>query len=109
MSDNVGYAQHDEGSKTPHSLNINTLDYHQYKKLYNSFTGEESHMLDVDFVSNPEKTRSKYLDMYERVHADVVYTNRFDENSNLSTTYFGQTKMIRETKIKAEEKFPITE
>ena len=38
----------------------------------------------------------------------MVYTNRFYENSNLSTTYLGQTKMTRETKIKAEESFPIT-
>ena len=37
-----------------------------------------------------------------------MYTNRFDENSDLSTTYLGQTKMTRETKIKAEEKFPTT-
>ena len=38
----------------------------------------------------------------------MVYTNRFDEISDLSTTYLGQTKMTRETKIKAEESFPIT-
>ena len=38
----------------------------------------------------------------------MVYTKRFDENSDLSTTYLGQTKMTRDTKIKAEEKFPIT-
>ena len=46
--------------------------------------------------------------MYEGVHAEMLYTNRFDENSDLNTTYLGQTKMTRETRIKAEEKFPIT-
>ena len=109
LSNNVRYVQHDERSKTPHSLDMNTLDYCQYKRLYNSLKGEESHMLDVDFGSNPETMRSNYLDMYEGVQADVVYTNRFDENSDLSSTYLGQTKMTRETKIKAEEKIPITE
>ena len=39
----------------------------------------------------------------------MVYTNRCDENSDLCTTYLGQTNMTRETKIKAEESFPITE
>ena len=39
---------------------------------------------------------------------DMVYTNRFDENSDLSTTYLGQTKMTRDTKIKPEESFHIT-
>ena len=38
----------------------------------------------------------------------MVYTNRFDENFDSSTTYLGQTNMPRETKIKAEESFPIT-
>ena len=33
---------------------------------------------------------------------------KFNENSDLSTAYLGQTKMTRDTKIKAEEKFPIT-
>ena len=42
-------------------------------------------MLDVDFGSNPETMNSNYLDMYEGVHTDVVYTNIFDENSDLST------------------------
>ena len=65
-------------------------------------------MLDVDFGINPETMKSNYLDMYEGVHADVVFTNRFDENSDLRTTCLGQTKMTRETKIKAEEKILIT-
>ena len=38
----------------------------------------------------------------------MVYANKFNENSDLSTTYLGQTKMTRETKIKAEERFAIT-
>ena len=50
----------------------------------------------------------KYLDSYEDVYVDMIHTNRFDENSDLSTTYLGQTKMNRNTKIKAKEGFPIT-
>ena len=53
--------------RTPHSLDINTLDYCQYKRLYNSLKEEESHMLDVDFGCNPETMRSNYLNMYEGV------------------------------------------
>ena len=42
------------------------------------------------------------------MYAEMVYTNKFNENSNLRTTYLGQTRMTRDTKIKAEERFPIT-
>ena len=38
----------------------------------------------------------------------MVYDNKFNENSDLSMTYLGQTEMTRDTKIKAEERFPIT-
>ena len=65
-------------------------------------------MLDVDFGINPEMMKSNYLDTYGGVYSEMVYTNRFDENSDLSTTYLGQMKMTRETRIKAEEKIPIT-
>ena len=38
----------------------------------------------------------------------MVYANKFNENSDLSTRYLGQTKITRDTKIRAEERFPIT-
>ena len=64
--------------------------------------------MDVDFGLYPDMLKSKYLDMYEGVYAEMVYTNEFNENSDLSTTYLGQTRMTRDTKIKAKERFPIT-
>ena len=42
------------------------------------------------------------------IYAEMVHANKFNENSDLSTTYLGQTEMTRNTKIKAEERFPIT-
>ena len=36
---------------------------------------------------------------------EVVSTNRFDEDTDLSTTYLGQTDMSRKTEVKAEESF----
>ena len=38
----------------------------------------------------------------------MVYANKFNKNSDLSTMYLGQMKMTRDTRIKAEERFPIT-
>ena len=70
--------------------------------------GEERETLDIDFGIYPDILKSKYLDMYEGVYAEMVYANKFNENSDLSTTYLGQMKMKRDTKIKAEERFPIT-
>ena len=38
----------------------------------------------------------------------MVNANKFNGNSDLSSTYLGQTEMNRDTKIKAEERFHIT-
>ena len=38
----------------------------------------------------------------------MVYASKFDENADLSMTYLGQTNMTRNTRIKVEERFPIT-
>ena len=65
-------------------------------------------MVDVDFGYSPEKLKSEYLDVYKGVYAEIASTNWFDESSDLSTTYLGQVNMIRDTEVRAEEKFPIT-
>ena len=47
--------------------------------------------------------------MYEGVQLEVLNTTRFDESSDLSTTYLGRTDITRTTKIKAEGKFVVPE
>ena len=106
FSDNVRYVQHEQ--MTPQNLNIDTLDYRHHKDLYLKLKAEEREILDIDFGIYPNVLKSRYLDVYEDVYVEMVYANKFNKNSDLSTTYLGQTKMMRDTKIKAEERFLIT-
>ena len=53
------------------------MDYRHHMKLYNKLKGEERQTLDMDFGGNSHVLRTNYLDMYEGVHADVVYSTRF--------------------------------
>ena len=76
--------------------------------ISNLLKEEQGSSLNIDFSINADSLKMKYLDLYDDVYADMVYTNRFDENSDLSTTYLGQTKLNRDTEFKAEERFPIT-
>ena len=84
------------------------MDYRYHKDLYHKLREEKRETLDVDFGLYPDIIKLRYLDVYEGVHAEMVYAKKFNENSDLSMTYLGQTKMTRDTKIKAEERFPIT-
>ena len=106
FSDNVRYVQHDQ--RTTQNLNFDTLDYRNHKDLYLQLKEEPLPILDVDFGLYPDMTKARYLDVYEDIYAEMVYASKFDENSDLSTTYLGKTDMTRNTKIKAKERFPIT-
>ena len=57
----------------------------------------------------PEKLREEYLDIYDGIQSEILSTTRFDENSDLSTTYLGRVDITRASKIKMEETFPISE
>ena len=106
FSDNARYVHHDK--VTPQNLNIDTLDYTDCKYLYHKLREEKRETLDVDFGLYPDIIKSRYWDIYEGVYAEMVHANKFNENSDLSMTYLGQTKMMKDTKIKAKERFPIT-
>ena len=62
----------------------------------------------VNFGGSPDKLKSEYLDVYEGVYAEIVSSDRFNEDPNLSTTYLEQSDMTRTMEVKAEENFPIT-
>ena len=98
--------QHDQ--VTLQNLNVDTFDYRDHKELYFKLKEKKGEILDIDFGLYPDIIRSRYLDVYEDAYAEMMYANKFNENSNLSMTYLGQTEMTRDTKIKAKERFPIT-
>ena len=49
------------------------------------------------------------MDIYEGIHSEIVSSNRFDENSDLSSTYLGKVDKENQHMLKAEESFPISE
>ena len=101
FTDKIKYIQHDERSK--YRFDLKPLNYQQHNDLYNQLKEEQGSILNIDFGNNMDSLKIKYLDPYEDVYADMAYTNRLDENSDLSTTYLGQREMNRGTKFKAEE------
>ena len=66
-------------------------------------------MLELDFGQILDILKEEYLDVYDGIQSEILSTTRFDENSNLSTTYLGKADKSKNNKIKAEESFPISE
>ena len=104
LSDHVNYVQHDE-SDNLHNVNFDSLNYHINEDIYKELKEQELLKASIDFSGMSEKVKSDYLDVYDGVYAEVITTNRFDEDTDLSTTYLGQIDMSRKTEVKAEESF----
>ena len=49
-------------------------------------------MIEVDFSQTPNILKEEYLNVYEGIQSEIVSTTRFDENSDLSTTYLGKSE-----------------
>ena len=66
-------------------------------------------MLELDFGDMLEKLKEEYLDVYDGIQSEILSTTRFDENSDLSTTYVERVDKTRTSKIKMEETFLMSE
>ena len=66
-------------------------------------------MIEIEFGSMPDVLREEYLDGSEGIHSEIVKPTRFDENSDLSTTYLGRSDRSQNDKFKAEEFFSMSE
>ena len=92
LSDHVKYIKSDR-SETFNNLSIDLLNYRQDIDLYRELQEKELLNTDVNFGGSPDKLKAEYLDVYEGVYAEIVSSDRFDEDTDLSTTYLGQTDM----------------
>ena len=107
---NVGnYVQYDRNPKNFYDLVVIVIDKKNHKKINDRLRDEDRQVLELGSGNNPDKLQGEYLDTYEEVASEVLSTPDFDENSDLSMTYLGRIDMTRASKIRVEEKSPITE
>ena len=62
----------------------------------------------VNVIESSGRSREEYLDRYEGVKTEIVNTSRFDENSDLNTTYLGRIDMTQDKDLMVEQRFPIS-
>ena len=104
LSDHVKYVHHDESDNLL-NLNFDPFNYHLNADLYKELREKEMLKTSINFSGISEKFKSDYLDVYDGVYAEIINTNRFDEDTDLSATSLGQVNMLRKTEVKAEESF----
>ena len=86
LSDNILYVR-SEDNDIMNGINIKPMYYREHKRKYRKMGKEGREWLDIDFRESLETMKSRYMDIYNNIYAEVVMTSRFDENVDLSTTY----------------------
>ena len=107
LSDHVKYVMHGK-SEVFQKLSINSMNYRQNRDLYKSFNNEPTIRTSLNFGNSSENLKAGYLDMYKVVYVEVISTDKFDEDTDISTTYLRQVDMARNNEVKAEESFQMT-
>ena len=102
LSNVLNYVQDSRFNSMNHTLDVKAMN--KYKSKLNL----SREFKELDFGATPQKLQEEYMDIYEGIHSDIVSSNRFNENSDISTTYLGKLENNRD-KLKAEESFPISE
>ena len=105
LSNMLNYIQYNRDPKNYHNLGISAVN----KDKNNLDVKEERDMIELDFAPTLNILKEEYLDVYEGIQSEIVNTTRFDENSDLGTTYLGKSDRSKNDKLKAEESFPISE
>ena len=102
LSNILNYVQHNRFNSMNHTLDVKAMN------RYKSKPDVDRQYEELDFGAIPQILQEEHMDIYEGIHSDIVSSNRFDENSDISTTYLGKTEGNRD-KLRAEEAFPISE
>ena len=87
-----------------HTLDVKAMNKYKFKPNVDNREFKE-----LDFGTTPQILQEEYMDIYEGIHSEIVSPNRFDENSDISTTYLGRIEKENQNKLRTEESFPISE
>ena len=104
FSDKLRYV--DSSINDTSKLTIRPLEKNKHRGLFNALEMDESQIPDMIFEEN--KVKETYFDKYEGIQSEISQVTRFDENTDISTTYLGKRGQTRKSVIRAEESFPIS-
>ena len=89
LSNVINYVQHSRSPLNFHFVRIKPAKPNKMVKIKDK--GET--LLKVNVIESSGRSREEYLNRYEGVKTEIVDTTRFDDNSDLSTTYLGRIDM----------------
>ena len=108
LSNVINYVQYSRNHKDFHTMTVRPVN----NKKLNTVTknkNKDDISLKVDLTDILNGSKEEYSHRYEGVISEILYTTRFDENTDLRTTYLGKLKMTQGYNLNVEERFLIME
>ena len=102
LSSMLNYIKYDRHPKNFHNLGISAVN----KCKNHSDLKEERDITKLDFGPRPNTLKEEYLDVNKGIQLEIVNTTRIDENSDLSTTYLGNSDSSKMINLKQKSLFP---
>ena len=93
LSNIINYMQYHKNPKNFHSMIIKLVNTNRINKEIKGKNKNES-LLRVNLRDISDRSKEKYLDRYEGIKSKIINTTRFDEHSDLRTTYLGKINAI---------------
>ena len=78
----------------------------KHRKLFSSLEVKEEPIPNIIF--DEDRIRETYFDKYDGIQSEISQETRFDESTDISTTYLGMVDQTIKSEIRAEESFPIS-
>ena len=94
--------------KNYHTMSVRPISVME-NKMKSRKDEKERPISEIDFRNTSDRLKEEYLDRYNGVKSEILSTTRFNENSDLSTTYLGKVNVVKENKFITEETFLISE
>ena len=86
FSDKLRYV--DSSMSDASKLTIRPLEENKHRQLFNALEIQKDQVPEMIFEEN--KVKETYFDKYEGIQSEISQVTRFDENTDLSTTYLGK-------------------
>ena len=88
------------------NLTIRPLEEKKHRRLFSTLEIQEDQIPEMIFEEN--KVKEAYFDRYEGVQSEISQVTRFNESTDLSTTYLGKINQTRKSVIRVEVSFLIS-
>ena len=95
FSDKIRYV--DSSTNENPKLTIRPLEEKKHRRLFSTLEIQEDQIPEIIFEEN--KVREAYFDRYEGIQSEISQVTRFDESTDLSTTYLGRIGQTRKSVV----------